>query len=106
MEEITNTQLMAKLIEIEGMLEKISKDESKIIREEKRIEIEEGAQLDILGTLSGANDKRKYSVIADWKINIWDSCPDKEEKSTDDDIDFHCKQSNRNCRFNDCPRNI
>ena len=106
MEDITNTQLMAKLQQIELMLEKISKEERQIMREEKRIEKEEDAEIYLINTLGGNNDKRQYSSIADWKINVWDNCPEKEEINSSENIDFLCRKSGRNCRFNDCPKNI
>ena len=54
-------------------------------------------------------DKEKKNLrfpdVGEWRMYIWESCPHKEEKFTESEINFHCKILKEPCEFKPCPRN-
>ena len=84
---VTNEDIMAKLDQIEKLVQKVSKEEEKELKE-----LDETVNLE-------------FNNIEDWRKYIWESCPFKQEKSEGEEIDFFCKKQNKPCKFEGCPLN-
>ena len=84
---VTNEELMDKLDKIESLLQTISKEEEKELKE-----LDETINLE-------------FDNPEDWRKYIWEACPFKKEKAEGEEIDFICKKHNDPCRFEGCPLN-
>lgn len=91
---VTNEEIMEKLDKIETLLVKMAGQQEKIEKEEEK----ELSELDETVGLEFPN-------VEDWRKEMWENCPHKEERSADDEVDFWCKAQDKACRFEGCPEN-
>lgn len=104
-EKVTIETLNKRLIKIEKILLDVLKEEEVIEESQERIETDESKELSVLDRLHGTDIKKRFKNISQWKLKIWDNCPDKKYVEMNNFEDFLCKKTGKSCRFIDCYRN-
>jgi regulator of replication initiation timing len=99
--KITNETIYKRLNQIYADIKILKNEETELLKEETKIELEEGKLMKLL-------DKEvdlQFDNIIEWKNYIWDTCPYKKALEKNKEIDFICKKTGNKCRFQDCFRN-
>lgn len=50
--------------------------------------------------------KKIFDDVVEWKIHIWDECPNKKIVSETKEFDYNCELLKSGCKFEHCPLNI
>lgn len=111
-EKEVEEEILSRLLRIEKQLKKIARKEDEISEKEDEIshashilEGQESQELKALHKLLGREIKRRFDNIMQWRVHIWETCPDKTTMDYKDHTDFMCRKTGKSCRFVDCYRN-
>ena len=59
-----------------------------------------------LGKRPFKESRKIFDDVVEWKVHIWDGCPNKKIVSKKKEFEYNCKLLKSTCEFEHCPLNI